>query len=347
VLFVNHADHVFWLGTSVADVVVCLRQSGHLIARTRRGIDESRLVDLPIPLNLSQRVMTLKDAKQALGIAPDHVVLLTVAAEYKFESRRSPGFLDLLVPVIEEQESTTLLAVGPADAGVWHKANKLTAGHIRPLGTLPDPALYRYAADIYLDSTPCASITSLLESAALGTPCLAYVGGKDPGSPTVSDPPLVADAILRAEDPAEYRRLLLRLICEPEFRAEVGAGLASQVQAAHSADRWLARLEKVYEKLATMERVGRPAAATTAFMAEGLDREIVSLAPGQHGPLAVAEILGSFHDELRSLRGPAQFGRALLHGKAMLGRSPLPVRRQGNSSMPPRWWPVSDRFLVR
>lgn len=347
VLFVNHADHVFWLGTSVADLVICFRQSGHLIACTKRGIEESRLVDLPLPLVLLQRTMSITDAKQALGIAPNHVVLLSVASEFKFESRKPPGFLDLVFPVIEQQKSTTLLAVGPTDSGLWSKAKKLTAGRVRPLGVLRDPALHRCAADIYLDSTPCGSITSLLESAALATPCLAYVGGRDPGSPTVSDPPLVVDAILRARHPAEYRRLLLRLISEPEFRAEVGAGLASQVREAHSADQWLARLQKVYEQLESVDRVERPAALATAFMATGLDREIVNLATGRHGPLAVVETLGSFRGELRSLKGPALFGRALTLGRALLGRSPLPVRRRGNSSIPPRWWPVGDRFLVR
>jgi glycosyltransferase involved in cell wall biosynthesis len=347
VLFVNHADHVFWLGTSVADVVVCLRQSGHLIARTRRGIDESRLLDMPIPLILSQRTMTRKDAKQALDIVPGHVVLLTVAAEYKFESRRPTGFLDLVVPVIGEQESTTLLAVGPTDSGRWHEANKLTAGRVRPLGVLPDPALHRDAADIYLDSTPFASITSLLESAALGTPCLAYVGGRDPGSPSVSDPHLVVDAILRAQNPAEYRRLLVRLISEPEFRAEVGAGLASRVREAHSTDRWLARLEEVYEQLGSVGRAEQPTAVTTAFMTTDIDREVVSLATSCHGPLAVAEIQHSIRGEFRSLKGQALFGRALLLPRALRYRTGLPVPRYRNSSIPPRWWPISDRFLVR
>jgi hypothetical protein len=163
----------------------------------------------------------------------------------------------------------------------------------------------------------------------------------------VSDPPFVVDAILRAQDPAEYRRLLLRLISEPEFRAEVGAGLASQVREAHSADRWLARLLKVYEELGTVDRVERPAAVTTALRDTGVDREIVSLATDRHGPLAVAEILGSFRGELSSLRGQALFGRALLLGTALRRRSPLRARRSGKSSIPPRWWPVTDRFLVR
>ena len=346
VLFVNHADHVFWLGTSVADLVICFRHSGHLIACTKRDIEESRLVDLPLPLVLLERTMSIADAKQALGIAPNHVVLLSVATEYKYDSRRPPSFLDLVVPVLEQEKSTTLIAVGPTDSGLWNKANKLTAGRVRPLGVLRDPAPYRDAADIYLDSTPLASITSLLESAALATPCLAYLGGREPGSPSVSDPPLVVDAILRAQDPAEYRRLLLRLISEPEFRTEVGAGLASQVQEAHSTDRWLARLQNVYKQLGSVDRVERPVAVTTPFVATGVDREIVSVG-GRHGPLGVAESLGSFCGELRSLKGPALFGRALLLGRALRRRSPLPVRRRVNSSIPPRWWPVSDRFLVR
>jgi hypothetical protein len=348
VLFVNHADHVFWLGTSVADVVICLRQSGHMIARTRRGIEESRLVDLPLPLVLRRRTMNIVDAKQALGIAPDHVVLLSVAGEYKFESRKPPGFLDLVVPVVEQEKSTTVLAVGPTNSGPWNKANKLTAGRVRPLGVLRDPAPYREAADIYLDSTPFASVTSLLESAALATPCLAYIGGREPGSPSISDPPLVVDSILRARDPAEYQRLLLRLIREPEFRAKVGAGLASQVREAHSPDKWIARLEKVYEQLGSVDRVERPAEATMPPpIATDVDREIISLATDRHGPLAVVRTLGSFRGELRCLRGQALFGGALLLGRGLLVRSPLPVRRLKNSSIPPRWWPVSDRVLVR
>jgi hypothetical protein len=347
VLFVNHADHVFWLGTSVADLVVCFRHSGHLIACTKRCIDESRLVDLPLPLVLLPRTMSIADAKQALGIAPDHVVLLTVASDYKFESRKPPSFFDLVVPAVEQEKSTTLIAVGPGDSGLWNEANKLTAGRVRPLGVLRDPAPYRDAADIYLDSTPFASITSLLESAALATPCLAYLGGREPGSPSVSDPPLVVDAILRAQDPAEYRRLLLRLISEPAFRAEVGAGLASQVREAHSTDRWLARLQDVYKQLASVDRIERPVAATTAPVATGVDREIVSLATGRHGPLAVAETLGSFRGELRSLKGQALFGRALQLGRWHLQRRPLPLRRRAVSPIPPRWWPASDRFLVR
>ncbi len=347
VLFVNHADHVFWLGTSVADLVICFRRSGHLIARTRRGIEESRLVDLPLPLVLLQRTLSIGDAKQALGIAPDHVVLLSVASEYKFESPRPPGFLDLVVPVIEDQKSTTLLAVGPTRSGQWRKANKMTAGRVRPLGELPDPTPYRDAADIYLDSIPCGSITSLLESATLGTPCLAYAGGRDPESPIVSDPPLVVDAILRAQHPAEYRRLLLQLISEPEYRAEVGAGLASRVREAHSADRWLARLEEVYEQLGAVSRVEGSAAVTAEFMTTCIDREVVSLATGRDGPLAVAEMLVSHRGELRSLKGQVLLARALLRGRALLLRSRLPVRPRGHSLIPSRWWPVSDRFLVR
>jgi hypothetical protein len=82
-------------------------------------------------------------------------------------------------------------------------------------------------------------------------------------------------------------------------------------------------------------------------MAAGVDREVVSLATGRDGPLAVAETLVSYRGELRSLKGQVLLARALLRGRALLLRSPLPVQRRVSSPIPPRWWPVSDRFLVR
>jgi len=130
----------------------------------------------------------------------------------------------------------------------------------------------------------------------------------------VSDPPLVTDTILRARHPAEYRRLLLQLISEPEFRADVGAGLASQVREAHSADRWLPRLEAVYERLGTVGRVEGAAAVTAAFMATRVDREVVGLPTGRDGPLAVAETLVSYRGELRSLKSQVLLARVLLRG---------------------------------
>ncbi len=47
VIFLNHADHAFWLGASVADVVANLRPSGQKITLGRRGIKNSKI--LPIP----------------------------------------------------------------------------------------------------------------------------------------------------------------------------------------------------------------------------------------------------------------------------------------------------------
>jgi hypothetical protein len=291
--------------------------------------------------------MSLEAAKRALGIARDRVVLLSIASEYKFESRIPPSFLDLVVPVLDEQESAILFVVGPTNSGRWHKANKLTAGHVRPVGLLSDPTPYRDAADIYLDSTPCGSITSLLESAAIGTPCLAYVGGRDSESLLVSDPPLVGDAILRAKDQDEYRYLLRRLISEPEFRTRVGGGLAAQVLDAHSDDSWRSRLNELYQQLGNMDRVKQTTPSAVEFPASGIDRELVGLATGRHGPLAVVDILGLFRGELDSLRWQALFGRTIRLLRALSRRSHLHVTQSGNSSIPPRWWPIADRFLVR
>ena len=47
VLFLNHADHLFWLGTSVADLVLNLRDAATDITISRRGVEADRNFLLP------------------------------------------------------------------------------------------------------------------------------------------------------------------------------------------------------------------------------------------------------------------------------------------------------------
>ena len=48
VVFVNHADHVFWIGASFIDLVVNTRRSGHRLCIERRCIPEDRNALLPL-----------------------------------------------------------------------------------------------------------------------------------------------------------------------------------------------------------------------------------------------------------------------------------------------------------
>src|SRR5947207_1658734 len=52
IIYVNHGDHVFWLGGSIASVVMNMRESGRLLSNTRRGIDPARSLVAVRPLRI-------------------------------------------------------------------------------------------------------------------------------------------------------------------------------------------------------------------------------------------------------------------------------------------------------
>ena len=150
----------------------------------------------------------------------------------------------------------------------------------------------------------------------------------------------MVDAILRAQSVAEYRRLLVRLISEPEFRAEIGGRLASHVREALSADQWQARLGEVYGRLGSMDCSKGVSSVATNFMATRASREIVNIRASPSGPLALAEVLCFLHHDFPCLRREMLFAEA-----AMKITRDLRLERVARSSIPPRWWPATERFL--
>ena len=76
VAFVNHCDHAFWLGSSIADIVVNLREVGARLSRERRFITSNTV--LPIPLSEASTGLSCYTARQILGISSDQLILLSV-----------------------------------------------------------------------------------------------------------------------------------------------------------------------------------------------------------------------------------------------------------------------------
>jgi hypothetical protein len=250
---VNHADHVFWLGACLPDVLVCFRPSGAVLAERRRGVGRDRVVSLPLPLPSIERRMSVEAAKDELSLPRDSILLLTVASEYKFQSLEGPSFLDLVRDEMLKNPSLVLVAVGPLARGPWSDLAKRLPDRVFPTGPVAHPFLYRHAADIYLDSFPFCSNTSLLESALLGTPVLAYTPERHEDSVVFADLESLGD-VLRAETIDEYRCLLRQLADDASLRAELGGRLSRAVGEVHGAEPWSALVERVYAEMASTPR---------------------------------------------------------------------------------------------
>ena len=256
VVLVNHADHVFWLGTSVSDVVMHMRESGRDVATVRRGIEPERSMVAARPLMPRGRETSRADAKRALGIDPDAVLLVTAADGSKYRPVGDVSFLDLATTVLERHPEAQLVAAGPAPEGDWAAAAERTGGRVLALGRLPDVTLLEEAADVYLDSFPFSSLTSLLETGSLGTPAVTYRGHPDDCLVLGADTPGVDEHLLCPDDPEAFADAVGRLIADPAARLELGDRIRRAIDATHTGDGWRKDMAAVYARAAELN--GRP-----------------------------------------------------------------------------------------
>jgi hypothetical protein len=257
VILVNHTDHVFWLGVGVSDVVMHMRDSGRDLATARRGVDPARSVVMNRPLRFTGRTIAREEAKARLGVQPDRLLLVTTADGSKYRPVSGPGFLDVMLPFLERRPDVDLVAAGPAAEGEWAAAAERTGGRVRALGLLPDVSVLQQAADVYVDSFPFASLTSLLETGSTGTPVLTYRGHPAECGVLGADTRGLDELMLAPADPVALGAELGRLIDDPALRKDLGDRTATAILESHSGRGWSDAVAGLYATAGGSE--GRPA----------------------------------------------------------------------------------------
>jgi hypothetical protein len=276
VVYVHHCDHTFWVGSSVCHSIIHLRTQSAQFLRERRALDPLQSSFLPTPLAQLPPPVDRIDAKRALGFNPKGILLLTIASPFKYSSPGQIGFLDLVKPILMKFPETVLVAVGPRPEGAWKDASALTNGRVVALGTRWDNNLLYSAADIYLDSVPFSSITSLLEAGSQGVALLGYKPASElsllgPGAPGI-------DGVMELPaDEDTYRATLARLIQDTDFRLETGRRVAANILAFHTGSKWLGGLNKIYKDVCTIKERKCLAAKDDRYQPDELNSALAEL----------------------------------------------------------------------
>jgi hypothetical protein len=257
VLVVNHADHAFWVGTAIADLVVDIRDSGLALSTSLRGGRGSAV--LPVPLE--DRGPALRDRSVAAARLSDpsvlarSLLLFTIGSAHKYRPSANLDFPGTIVRIVEAISDCALIAVGPrSDDALWQQLAERTGGRVLAVGPDADLAAWHAAADLYLEGFPIGSYTALLEVALaerafVRKPLLApaSVLPIDRGALAAFEPPT---------DPDAYVAAAIALAGDPDRRAAHAQEARRAVLADHCGDGWNVRLEALQRAIPRQHGVG-------------------------------------------------------------------------------------------
>ncbi|MBW4646943.1 MAG: glycosyltransferase family 4 protein [Goleter apudmare HA4340-LM2] len=263
IIYVNNGDHWFWVGVSISDVVANLRESGMRLSEERRGIESERNMLLPTILEPLPRTLSRSEAKQLLGIDQDCTMLLSIARAAKYRTVGDTSFADAHVQLLKHHKQAVLIVIGPGNSDEdWSKAISQVDGRIRVYGETQDTTIFYQAADIYVDSFPFVSITSLLEAGSFGVPLVSrYPYSSDASATLGADMPGLSGNLIRVRDIDEYTDVLSRLIEDQTFRLSLGQATKSKIEAVHWGENWQNVLNEVYHQAITLPAVLLPLAS--------------------------------------------------------------------------------------
>ncbi len=114
------------------------------------------------------------------------------------------------------------------------------------MGKQQNTSIYYEAADIYLDSFPFASLTSLLEAGSYGSPLITFFPYSDTAGVLGADDLALRDCMVRATTLDQYRARIAELVESSAKREGLGQLTRECVTDCHCGSGWLRHLDHLY-----------------------------------------------------------------------------------------------------
>ncbi|WP_426476884.1 hypothetical protein ACP3T3_16385 [Chryseobacterium sp. CBSDS_008] len=237
VCLINHADHVFWLGTSIADMVLQIRESSISFDVERRGIPLERQFFLPIPVENSCDVHEKKDTETK------NIKLLSTGTSYKYNPNEQYNFLREAYRIVEENPEVIFNIVGISPDSVYAKEYQHDRIVLHGIVSTSELSDIESITDIYVEGFPLPSFTALLQPALCKIPFVLHYNplplfklfseNKDHGT-------------LYPKNAEEWHNNIKRMIRDKKYREETAQKQYEYVLSNFSIEVWKSSIEKLY-----------------------------------------------------------------------------------------------------
>ena len=217
VIFVNHADHAFWLGKNIIDTLINFRQIGALFSKKYRGINDSLVI--PISSNIKPTGIYKKN----LDIDKNATISLSVGTFPKVLGDGNTDYFHTITSLLEEHpQHHHFFITNPPEQDVLNDYlpddDELRDRFI-VAGPYSDLTPFYEVADFLIETFPLTGYTVQVESMAFKLPIVAFENEK---FPLFSSTANIQDYPFTAKNEEGIIELSGKLIKNQELRKKLG-----------------------------------------------------------------------------------------------------------------------------
>ncbi|WP_307271177.1 hypothetical protein [Chryseobacterium sp. W4I1] len=239
ICFINHADHVFWLGTSIADIVLQIRESSISIDEERRDILKERQFFLPIPIETAQNTEDENSNSET-----NFIKILSTGTAYKYNPNEHYNFLKEAYKIVEENSNVLFNIVGINADSDYAKEYQHERIFLHGIVSSQRLAEIEETTDIYIEGFPMPSFTALLQVALRKIPFALHYNPL-PLFKLFSDNNEYN--IVYPKNLDEWHSNIRKLIRNSEYRTETSQKQNKYILNNYSIEVWKSRVQELYQ----------------------------------------------------------------------------------------------------
>ena len=181
VVLFNHADHIFWLGVSIADCVADLSSHGRALSLSRRKVAQAEFLGIPVDSSVKHHG-DRDSARKNIGFFPNAKIVFSSGSAAKYIPARGLAFYDTLDFLLASDPKVAVVIVGIHHANKnFRQLQKKYPDRLYLLGNLDNSTDYQTClacADLVLDSFPIGGGTAVIDAINAEKPVLTMNSGQ-------------------------------------------------------------------------------------------------------------------------------------------------------------------------
>lgn len=234
IFFLNHAEHTFWFGITIADYVIQIKESNVVVDAHRRQNPNQFYLPLPIGNKMLDG--------HKLQKPQDKFIILSTGSEFKYKPNNTCNFFKEAFLIVERYPNVIIYIAGVSSSYSYYQP--FQHDRIICLGLVTDLNQYEALADLYLEGFPTPSFTALLQAAMNRVPFVLQY-----------NPMPVYQLFENNEDVGtvypknieEWRHVVYSLIEDTEKREIVATKQFNYIKETYSEENIKSKIKQIYE----------------------------------------------------------------------------------------------------